>query len=88
MRENDSFDKLKMGKKSKKPGLMKASDYTDQPMMENKRDIQKTIKILEGRSKMKSSQEGGLYSSVHESNESMPQMKSDFVIANTQAFNF
>ena len=76
-----------MNKKSKKPGLMKASDYTDQPMMENKRDIQKTIKILEGRSKMKSSQEG-LYSSVHESNESSQQIKSDFVIANTQAFNF
>ena len=38
LREKDSFDNLKVNKKSKKPGLM-ASDYTDQPVMGNQRDI-------------------------------------------------
>ena len=34
LRENESLDKFKVNKKSKKPGLM-ASDYTDQPVMGN-----------------------------------------------------
>ena len=37
-RENESLDKFKVNKKSKKHNLM-ASDYSDQPVMDNQRDI-------------------------------------------------